>query len=161
MEGKPVFASALFDYDLVIDPDYLRLDGSLLEGRFMQIVTSVAMMVASRHAECVCIAVGIDSLRFRKKVYRGDKLRCHASVNRTWRSTLEVGIKVVADDFRSLDQKEVFSAYFTFAAVDDDCQPVEIVPVVPESQEQIKRFTEAGIRHQRQREEDPGLPLVC
>jgi acyl-CoA hydrolase len=159
MDGKTVSASAIFDYEIVIDLDNLSSDGALFEGRFMQIVNSLAMMVANRHAERACVAIGIDSLRFKKKVVRGDMLLCYASVNCAWLTTLEVGIKVVAEDFRSLDRKDVLSAYFTFAAVDDDHQPVEIAPVIPESQEQIQRFHDAEIRHQRHRDEDGLVPV--
>ena len=90
----------------------------------------------------------------KKKVDRGDILLCCASVNRAWITTLEVGVKVVAEDFRSLDQKDVFSAYFTFAAVDDDFRPIEIAPVIPESPEQIQRFQDAEVRHRRHLEDD-------
>ncbi len=158
MEGKFVSFSAILDFDIAIDDD-LSSDGTLFEGRFMQIVNSLAMMVAKRHAECPCIVLGIDSLRFKKKVLRGDVLLCYASVNCAWLTTLEVGIKIVAEDFRSLEQKDVFSAYFTCLAVDDDHQPVEIMPVIPETSEQIQRFHAAELRHQRYREEEGVAPL--
>ena len=61
---------------------------------------------------------------------------------------MEVGVKVIAEDFRTLEQKDIFSAYFTFVAVDDDHKPVEIVPVIPETPEQVKRFHEAEERRQ-------------
>jgi acyl-CoA hydrolase len=159
MEGKTVSASAIFDHGIEIDLDDANGEGSLFEGRFMEIINSLAMMVATRHAECPCVALGIDSLRFKKKVLRGDSVFCYASVNRTWISTLEVGMKVIAEDFRSLEQKDVLSVYFTFLAIDDDHKPVEIAPVIPETSEQIQRFHDAEIRYRRQREEEDLVPL--
>lgn len=126
----------------------------------MQIVHSLARMVANRHTGCSCVVVGIDSLRFKNKVKRDDILLCYASVNHAWITTLEVGIKVIAEDFRSLERKDLFSAYFTFAAVDDEYRPVEIPPVIPETEEQIQRFHDAEMRHQRLCKEND-LESVC
>ncbi len=61
---------------------------------------------------------------------------------------MEIGVKVVAEDFRTLDQKDILSAYFTFVAIDDNHQPVEVIPVIPETPEQIKRFEQAERRRQ-------------
>jgi acyl-CoA hydrolase len=146
MAGKTVSASAIFD--IAIDLDHFGSDGAHFEGRFIQVVNSLAKMVASRHTGSSCIVVGIDALRFRKKIERDDILLCCASVNCAWLTTLEVGIKVIAENFRSLERCDVFTAYFTFAAVDDEYRPVEIAPVIPESPEQIQRFHDAQVRHQ-------------
>ena len=153
MAGKTVSASAIFDYDIAIDLDHLGSDGAHFEGRFIQVVNSLAKMVASRHTGSSCVVVGIDSLRFRKKIERDDILLCRASVNCSWLTTLEVGIKVIAENFRSLERCDVFTAYFTFAAVDDEYRPIEIAPVIPESPEQIQRFHDAQARYQRYCEE--------
>lgn len=160
MEGKTVSESAIFNYDIAIDLNHCSPDGTLFEGRFMESVNSLAMMVANRHTGCSCVAIGIDSLRFKKKVARGDILLVFASVNRAWHATLEVGVKVIGEDLRSLDQKDVFSAYFTFAAIDEDHHLVEIAPVIPETPEQIQRYQDAEIRHQRYREEDDPVHLL-
>lgn len=146
MEGKPVFSSAIVDQVIEVFPNDLNPHGTLFGGRVMQIVDSLAAIVAKRHAGRVCVTLGIDSVRFLNPARRGDILVCMASVNRVWRTSMEVGIKVVAEDFRSLDQKEILSAYFTFVAVDDDHKPVGIVPVIPETPEQLQRYEEAEIR---------------
>jgi len=59
---------------------------------------------------------------------------------------MEIGVKVFAEDFRTLEQKHILSAYFTFVAMGDDNKPVEIIPVVPESIEEIRRYREAEER---------------
>lgn len=160
MEGRTVFASAILDRDIAIDLDDLNPEGTLFEGRVMQIVNSMALLVAQRHSACSCEVLGIDSLRFKKKVVRGDILICSASVNRAWDTTLEVGIEIVAEDFRSLEQKDVLSAYFIFLAVDDNHQPVEIPPVIPETPEQIQRFHDAENRYRHHRDEFSFLASV-
>jgi acyl-CoA hydrolase len=146
MEGKPVIASAIIDQVVEVFPNDLNPHGTLFGGRVMQIVDSLAAIVAKRHSGQVCVTLGIDSVRFLNPARRGDILVCMASVNKTWRTSMEIGIKVVAEDFRTLEQKDILSAYFTFVAVDDDHKPVEIVPVIPESIIEKKRFEDAEER---------------
>lgn len=148
MEGKPVSASAILDQVVEVFPNDLNPHGTLFGGRVMQIVDNLAAIVAKRHSGKVCVTLGIDSVRFLSPARRGDILVCMASVNRTWHTSLEVGIKVIAEDFRTLEQKEILSAYFTFVAVDDDHKPVEILPVIPETEEQVRRYEEAEVRRQ-------------
>lgn len=61
---------------------------------------------------------------------------------------MEVGVKVIAEDFRTLEHKDIFSAYFTFVALDDHDKPVEVVPVIPETPEQMARYKAAEMRRQ-------------
>ncbi|MES2273881.1 MAG: acyl-CoA thioesterase [Chlamydiota bacterium] len=148
MEGKPVSASAIIDQVVEVFPNDLNPHGTLFGGRVMQIVDSLAAIVAKRHSGKVCVTLGIDSVRFLNPARRGDILVCMASVNRAWRTSLEIGVKVLAEDFRTLEQKEILSAYFTFVAVDDDHKPVEVIAVIPETEEQLKRYEEAEARRQ-------------
>ena len=147
-EGKPVSASAIIDQVVEVFPNDLNPHGTLFGGRVMQIVDSLAAIVAKRHSGRVCVTLGIDSVRFLNPARRGDILVCMASVNRAWRTSMEIGIKVLAEDFRTLEQKEILSAYFTFVAIDDDHKPVEVIPVIPETPEQITRFHQAEHRRQ-------------
>lgn len=146
MEGKPVSASSIIDQVIEVFPNDLNAHGTLFGGRVMQIVDSLAAIVAKRHCGSVCVTLGIDSVRFLNPARRGDILVCMASLNRAWRTSMEVGVKVVAEDFRTLEQKDILSAYFTFVAVDDDHKAVEVIPVIPETPEQFKRYEEAEIR---------------
>ncbi len=148
MEGKPVSASAIIDQVVEVFPNDLNAHGTLFGGRLMQVVDNLAAIVAKRHTGKVCVTLGIDSVRFLNPARHGDILVCKASVNKAWNTSMEVGVKVVAEDFRTLEQKDILSAYFTFVAVDDDLKPIEIIPVVPETAEQVKRFQEAERRRQ-------------
>ena len=148
MEGKPVSSSAIIYQVVEVFPNDLNPHGTLFGGRVMQIVDSLAAIVAKRHSGTVCVTLGIDSVRFLNPARRGDILVCMASVNRSWRTSMEIGVNVVAEDFRTLDQKDILSAYFTFVAVDDNHKPVEVIPVIPETPEQIKRYNQAERRRQ-------------
>ena len=148
MEGKTVSASAIVDQVVEVYPNDLNPHGTLFGGRVLQVVDSLAAIVAKRHSGKVCVTLGIDSVRFLNPARHGDILVCMASVNRTWRTSMEIGVKVLAEDFRTLDQKEILSAYFTFVAIDDDHKPVEVIPVIPETPEQIERYHQAEYRRQ-------------
>lgn len=144
--GKPTSASAIVDQVIEVFPNDLNAHGTLFGGRVMEIIDTLAAIVAKRHSGQVCVTLGIDSVRFLNPARRGDILVCMASVNRTWRTSMEVGVKVVAEDFRTLEHKDILSAYFTFVAVDDNHKPIEIVPVIPETEMQFKRFEDAERR---------------
>lgn len=146
MEGKPVSASAIIDQVMEVFPNDLNPHGTLFGGKLMQLVDNLAAIVAKRHSGRVCVTLGIDSVRFLNPARHGDILVCKASVNKTWRTSMEVGVKVIAEDFRSLEQKDILSAYFTFVAIDDDLKPIEVIPVIPETADQIVRFEAAEKR---------------
>ena len=148
MEGKPVSASAIVDQVVEVFPNDLNPHGTLFGGKLMQVVDNLAAIVAKRHSGKVCVTLGIDSVRFLNPARHGDILVCKASVNKTWHTSMEIGVKVVAEDFRTLEQKGILSAYFTFVAMDDDLKPVEIVSVIPETPEQIQRHKAAERRRQ-------------
>ncbi|MBX9745097.1 MAG: acyl-CoA thioesterase [Chlamydiales bacterium] len=146
MEGKPVSASCIIDQVVEIFPNDLNSHGTLFGGRMMQIVDALAAIVAKRHSGRVCVTLGIDSVRFLNPAHHGDILVCMASVNRAWNTSMEVGVKVIAEDFRTLEHKHILSAYFTFVALDDNNEPVEIIPVIPETLEQVQRYKAADER---------------
>jgi acyl-CoA hydrolase len=146
LEGKPVSASAIVDQVIEVFPNDLNPHGTLFGGRVMEIVDTLASIVAKRHSGQICVTLGIDSVRFLNPARRGDILVCMASVNKAWRTSMEVGVKVVAEDFRTLEHKDILSAYFTFVAVDDDHKPIQIVPVIPETDIQVSRFEDAERR---------------
>jgi acyl-CoA hydrolase len=146
MDGKPVSASAIIDQVVEVFPNDLNPHGTLFGGRVLLIVDNLAAIVAKRHSGKVCVTLGIDSVRFLNPARRGDILVCMASVNKTWRTSMEIGVKVVAEDFRTLEQKDIFSAYFTFVATDEEGNPVEVIPVIPETEHQIKRHKDAEQR---------------
>ncbi|MBU6383531.1 MAG: acyl-CoA thioesterase [Verrucomicrobia bacterium] len=148
MEGKPVSASAIDDQVVEVFPNDLNPHGTLFGGRLMQVVDNLAAIVAKRHSGRVCVTLGIDSVRFLNPARHGDILVCKASVNKTWRTSMEIGVKVIAEDFRTLEQKDILSAYFTFVAMDEENKPIEIVSVIPETSEQHARYKAAEKRRQ-------------
>src|SRR5580692_12260666 len=122
--SKRVSESAIHDQTSIVFPNDLNSLGTLFGGRVLEQADLVAAVVAHRHAGRVCVTLGVDSVRFLAPARHGDILIFQAAVNRVWRTSMEVGVKVLVEDFRTMTRRHIFSAYFTFVAVDDQLNPI-------------------------------------
>ena len=121
-------------------------DGIFLGSKLLNLVSDHALKVAEAHAEIKLHSHSIDFVRFHGHVHKGDILYLSASVNKVWTSSLEVGVKLTSDDFRTLEKKKILTAYFTFDALDEKGSAVLIDGVLPETKEQIQRYFSAEKR---------------
>ena len=146
LSGKFVRESAIHEQTALVFPNDLNSLGTLFGGRVLEQADRVAAVVSHRHSARVSVTLGVDSVRFLAPARHGDILVFQAAVNRVWRSSMEVGVKVFAEDYRTLTRRHIFSAYFTFVAVDDDLRPVAIAPVIPQSPDEYRRYEQADAR---------------
>ncbi|NGX56621.1 MAG: hypothetical protein K1060chlam5_00864 [Candidatus Anoxychlamydiales bacterium] len=144
-KGKPSSETAIESEKITLFDDKVSPDGVVFGGRILDLVHFVALKVANTHAEIDCIIKGIDFVRYYSPVKKDDRLICKASVNRVWQDIIEVGAKVVAENFRSLEQTNILSAYFSFTKKDNDQMHV-VSQVIPETEVDKRRFLEADIR---------------
>ncbi len=149
MKGKAASASAIHDQTAVVFPNDLNAYGTLFGGRVLDLCDRVSGVVAKRHSGRVCVTLGIDSVRFLAPAKHGDILVFKASVNRVWKTSMEIGVKVFKEDFRTLQRVHILSAYFTFVALDDQLKPVEVAPVTAETAEEKRRYDQAEKRRQQ------------
>jgi acyl-CoA hydrolase len=145
---KRVSESATHDQTALVFPNDLNSLGTLFGGRVLELADRVTAVVSQRHSGRVCVTLGIDSVRFLGPARHGDILVFQSAVNRVWRTSMEVGVKVFAENFKTLHRRHIFSAYFTFVALDDDQHPIEIAAVIPETVEEQRRYRQAGERRQ-------------
>ncbi|MBN2478811.1 MAG: hypothetical protein JXA94_01145 [Parachlamydiales bacterium] len=145
-KGKPTSESAIEDRNIDLFDAKMSLDEVIFGGRILNIVNDIARTCAKTHSETNCLTTGIDFVRYHSTIKRDDKLKCLASVNRVWGSIIEVGVKVVAEDFRLLEQRNILVAYFTFKSVDESANEVIAQQVIPENEKQKLRFIEADKR---------------
>lgn len=150
-EGRPVSFSAIENERIKLFEEQMSLYGVVYGGRILEIVEGYAKRVAEKHSDVKCFTSGIDFVRFYSPAKRGDILILKSSVNRAWHFSLEVGVKVLAEDFRSLEQKHILSAYFTFQARDENNKPILISKLITENDEQKRRYDEAQKRRSKNR----------
>jgi len=103
-------------------------------------------MAAMRHARKPVVTASFDHMNFLHPIHIGQLIILHSHVNRVFRTSMEVGVKVMAEDLMSGRKLHTCSAYLTFVALDARSKPTPIPPVVPESEEEKRRYQEAGER---------------
>lgn len=148
MEGRPVSQSAseLSEFAL---PIYANPLGNLLGGRIMHLVDMAAATTAMRHARCPVVTAAVDYMTFLHPIHIGNLVIVKASVNRVFRTSMEIGVKVLVEDLHSGEVRHTNSSYLTFVALSDDGRPCEIPPVIAESDAEKRRWEAAGERRQQ------------
>ncbi len=146
---KPVRQSAIEDQTYKVFPNDLNSHGTVFGGLVMGLADRTAAVVAERHAGNLCVTAAVDSMHFLAPAGRGDVLILKAAVNRSWHSSMEIGVKVLAEHYSTGEKKHILSAYFTFVAVDDAHQPTEVPDIIAETSDEQRRFEEAGYRRER------------
>lgn len=148
-KGKCVADSAINDQTAVVFPNDLNAYGTLFGGRVLDLCDRVSGVVAKRHSGLVCVTLGIDSVRFLAPAKHGDILVFKSAVNRVWNTSMEIGVKVFKEDYRTLQRVHILSAYFTFVALDDNLKPVKVIPVIPMTPEEKRRYEGAEMRRKQ------------
>ena len=145
MEGKPVSAS-YSDYTELALPNDANSLGNLLGGKVMHLVDLAGAMAAMRHSRHLVVTASVDQMHFIHPVKIGQWVRLRSAVNRVFRTSMEVGVKVWVEDLVKAEILHTSSAYLTFVAVDAQGRPVAIPPVIPETAIERQRFEAAGLR---------------
>lgn len=127
--------------------------GHVFGGVILGMMDTTAAVSAIRHARGSCVTASIDRVDFREPIHLGDLVVMKASVNFVGRSSMEVGVRVEAEDLISGLRRHTNSAYLTFVAVDRNGRPLEIPALTPESDEERRRFDAAQARRRRRLEE--------
>lgn len=120
--------------------------GNVLGGKVMHLVDLAAALAAVRHARCPVVTASVDQMSFLHPVHIGELIMLHSSVNRVFRTSMEVGVRVQVEDLLTGHRKHTSSAYLTFVAIDKRGQRVPIAPVIPETDDEKRRYAEAGER---------------
>jgi acyl-CoA hydrolase len=147
MEGKPVRESASEYADLALPNDANGL-GHVLGGKVMHLVDLAGALAAMRHARRPVVTASIDHMNFLVPVRIGQLIILRSSVNRVFRTSMEVGVSVLVEDLLTGVQQHTSSAYLTFVALDENGKPATIPPVIPETDEEKRRYEEAGGRRE-------------
>jgi acyl-CoA hydrolase len=120
--------------------------GNVHGGVIMYLCDEVAGIAAVRHSGCRVVTVAMDRMTFLHPVYVGHLLTLKATVNAAWSTSMEVGVRVEAENIRSGEVTATSTAYLTMVALDDDGRPTPVPPIAPETPEEERRAREAQLR---------------
>ncbi len=134
--------------ELILPNDANTL-GNLLGGRLMHYIDLVGAMAAYRHARSYVVTASMDHIDFIAPVHVGDLLILKSSLNRAFRTSMEVGVKVWVEHTINGTLRHVASAYLTFVAVDQQGGRVRVPPLAPETEEEQRRYHDAGRRREQ------------
>jgi len=149
---RPVKDSQSEMVEIVLPNDANPLN-ALLGGRLMHWIDLAGAMAAHRHARSYVVTASVDHIDFLVPVRVGSLVVLRSSVNRVFRTSMEVGVKVFVEDYIQGKREHVASAYLTFVAVDGKGGHIQVAPVIPETEEQKRRFEDAGRRRETRRSE--------
>ena len=147
MDGKPVRESVSEYSELALPNDTNGL-GNVLGGKVMHLVDLAAAMAALRHARKPVVTASVDSLHFIHPVRIGQLIVLRSSVNRAFQTSMEVGVQVETENLLTGEKLHTCSAYLTFVALDENRKPTAVPPVIPETEEEKRRYHQAGERRE-------------
>ncbi len=145
--ASPVSASQSERSEIVFPADANAL-GNLFGGRLMQFIDLVGATAACRHARAFTVTASMDHLDFVAPVHVGDLLILKSSVNRAFKTSMEIGVRAMVEDVRAQTLRHVSTAYLTYVAVDKEGNRLEVPHVIPETEHQIRRYEDAGRRRE-------------
>lgn len=145
MNGKTVKETSVTMAQVMLPQD-ANPAGNVHGGVVMKLIDTAAAVVASRHARSNTVTASLDRLDFHHPVFVGDLLFLKASINMAGRTSMEIGVRVEAENFITGEVRHTSSAYLTFVALDENSRPKAVPPLVFENDDEIRRNREALMR---------------
>jgi len=143
--GKPVRASKVEMVEVVLPQDANVL-GNILGGRVMHLVDIAAAIAAHRHSQSHVVTASVDYVDFRNPIRVGELIILRANINRVFRTSMEVGVKVFSENILTGERKHTTTAYVTFVAIDEAGRPKPVPPLILKTAVERRRYREALIR---------------
>ena len=137
---------------VLMSPDMANFSGNVHGGAILKLLDQVAYSCASRYSGCYTVTLSVDQVMFLQPIHVGELVTFLATINYTGRSSMEVGIKVIAENVREGSVRHTNSCFFTMVAVGDDGKPIALEPLLPVGEEANRRYREASLRRQQRLE---------
>jgi acyl-CoA hydrolase len=137
---------------VLMTPDTANFAGKVHGGTILKLLDQVAYACASRYAGCYVVTLSVDQVMFRQPIQVGELVTFRASINHTGNSSMEVGIKVVAENIQSRIVRHVNSCFFTMVAVDEQGKPAAVPAFMPATADERRRHTAARMRREMRRD---------
>jgi len=145
-------ASSLVTMTELVLPHHMNAIGTAFGGVILSWIDIAGALSAARHCKRNVVTASIDDVHFYHPVYKGDVVRLLAQVNYVHRTSIEVNVKVNAENFYGENARHTVTAYTTLVALDENSRPTQVPPLLLTTEEEKKRFSEAETRRQRRLE---------
>lgn len=132
----------------IMTPDMVNFQGNIHGGYLLSLLDRVAYACAARYAAKTVVTLSVDQVFFKEPIHVGELVLCYASVNYVGTTSMEVGIRVVAENIFTQVSRHTNTCFFTMVAVDDAGKPTKITPLTLNNETQKRRFDEALLRKQ-------------
>ena len=136
---------------VLMTPDTANFSGNVHGGTILKLLDQVAYACASRYAKSYVVTLSVDQVTFKQPIHVGELVTFLASVNHTGTSSMEIGIKVIAEEIRSGVVRHVNSCFFTMVAVENG-KPIAVPALQPQTDDEKRRFLAAQVRRELRRE---------
>jgi acyl-CoA hydrolase len=140
---------------LLMTPNMANFRGNVHGGEILKALDHAAYALAARYSGKNVVTLSVDRVLFKNPISIGTLVTFLASVNYTGRTSMEIGIKVIAEDIKNHTVTHTNSCFFTMVAVDDDGKPVCVETFLPQSADEKRRWENAKIRRKNLLKENP------
>lgn len=127
----------------IMMPHHANPAGNVHGGVIMKFIDDAAFVIATRHARCNTVTASIERIDFHRPVHVGDLLHLKGSLNLTVKTSMEIGVRVEAENLRSGELRHIASAYLSFVALDTNHKPTPVPEYVPAGEDAARRRHEA------------------
>jgi len=127
-------------------PQHANIMGNVFGGVILALVDRVAAVAAIRHAGRQCVTVSVDKVDFKEPIHVSELVTAYARVNYAGRTSMEVGVKIIAENVVSGEKRHTNSCYVTYVALDDKGVPTAVPSIVPETPDEKRRYDRAAKR---------------
>lgn len=142
IKSKTVKESFITMTELVL-PHHTNQLGKLLGGQLMHWIDICAAISAAKHTQHICVTASVDRIDFIHSINLGDAVILTANVNRVFNTSMDVGVKVFSESFKKGEKIHTNTAFLTFVSVESEGKPVKAAEIIPETDEEKKRYEEA------------------
>ena len=132
----------------IMTPDMANFTGNVHGGYILGLLDKVAYACAARYSGLRMVTLSVDTVFFKEPVHVGELVICYACVNYVGTTSLEVGVKIIAENIQTAVKRHTNTCYFTMVAVDENFKPIPLPPLVLETELDKWRFEEAKLRKQ-------------
>lgn len=136
----------------IMTPEKANFAGNIHGGHLLLFLDRVAYACAARYANSYVVTLSVDHVVFKEPIHVGDLVTCYASINYVGHTSMEVGIRVVAENLITHESRHTNSCYFTLVALNESNQPVPVKPLERRNKTEERRFEEAKLRRENRKQ---------